>query len=434
MPMLKNALIFFGALILLASTANAAVVDVNITEQGVFSPATITITAGDSIRFVNSSDVVEPASDPHPTHTNYTALNVGQINTGSSATTQALTQVGTWGYHDHLATSITGTIIVVAKGSSTGGGGCPDCTPPGVGSLIVTPINHQSVIINWSTDEPAIFRVEFGNTTDYGSTTSPLSDDFGVDHSFIIKNLQPQAFYYYRIFVKDRAGNEDFSKYSTQYFRTLPIKIEATTTTSENPTIEKLTVVISKEEIIKEIKTELEVLQDQLYKELIKSDFSFKSSTQRGSKGEEIQALQILLSQDGSIYPEKQITGYFGPLTEKAVRRFQEKYGIETIGSVGPKTRAKLNQLLGRQSELPLVKIDSTLNFFWAMFWVWILHRWSPTAIAVVPMETSQGGEHPAPKTTHSSTGKPVVFWYADKTVKNLGKLPKTVHLGGFFD
>jgi len=50
------------------------------------------------------------------------------------------------------------------------------------------------------------------------------------------------------------------------------------------------------------------------------------------------------------LYPEGLITGYFGILSESAVKRFQERYGIARQGDggygfVGPKTRAKLNSL-----------------------------------------------------------------------------------------
>ena len=43
-------------------------------------------------------------------------------------------------------------------------------------------------------------------------------------------------------------------------------------------------------------------------------------------------------------------TNYFGPATLRAVQKFQEKYGIATVGvagygTVGPRTRAKLNEL-----------------------------------------------------------------------------------------
>ncbi|MEK7482143.1 MAG: peptidoglycan-binding domain-containing protein [Patescibacteria group bacterium] len=68
-----------------------------------------------------------------------------------------------------------------------------------------------------------------------------------------------------------------------------------------------------------------------------------------GLKNSSVSTLQGDLSTDSSIYPEKLVTGYFGPLTLKAVKRFQAKYGIIQTGYVGPLTRAKLNELFGGQ-------------------------------------------------------------------------------------
>jgi len=59
------------------------------------------------------------------------------------------------------------------------------------------------------------------------------------------------------------------------------------------------------------------------------------------------------LSQTPSIYPEGQVTGYFGKATEAAVKKFQEKYGIRITGEVGPQTRAKLNELYGSKEQQP---------------------------------------------------------------------------------
>lgn len=64
-----------------------------------------------------------------------------------------------------------------------------------------------------------------------------------------------------------------------------------------------------------------------------------------GSTGSEVTALQTALKGDATVYPEGLVTGYFGSLTEKAVKAFQTKYGIEAVGQVGPITRAKLNTL-----------------------------------------------------------------------------------------
>ena len=62
----------------------------------------------------------------------------------------------------------------------------------------------------------------------------------------------------------------------------------------------------------------------------------------RGSKGEDVRNLQKLLAKDKSIYPEGLVTGLFGPLTEKAVKKFQAKYNLPQVGKVSSATRELL--------------------------------------------------------------------------------------------
>jgi len=69
-----------------------------------------------------------------------------------------------------------------------------------------------------------------------------------------------------------------------------------------------------------------------------------------GQTGEEIKNVQTILAKDAAVYPEGQITGYFGPLTLAAVQKFQLKHGIAKasdlgFGIVGPATRAKLSEV-----------------------------------------------------------------------------------------
>ena len=76
----------------------------------------------------------------------------------------------------------------------------------------------------------------------------------------------------------------------------------------------------------------------------------------KGMKNDQVSTLQNWLSQDKDIYPDAIVSGYFGSLTEKAVQKFQEKYGIaapgeEGYGAVGPKTRAKLSEIFGGNSQ-----------------------------------------------------------------------------------
>jgi len=77
----------------------------------------------------------------------------------------------------------------------------------------------------------------------------------------------------------------------------------------------------------------------------------FTRSLHRGVTGDDVRQLQEFLARDSEIYPENLVTGYFGPLTEAAVQRFQLKHGIVTAGSAGygwfgPRTTAKLLELL----------------------------------------------------------------------------------------
>ncbi len=73
-----------------------------------------------------------------------------------------------------------------------------------------------------------------------------------------------------------------------------------------------------------------------------------------GSRDQQVTNLQKCLSEMEGIYPEKQVTGYFGNSTKAAVIRFQEEYAQEILapsgldagnGRVGPRTREKLNKL-----------------------------------------------------------------------------------------
>ncbi len=63
----------------------------------------------------------------------------------------------------------------------------------------------------------------------------------------------------------------------------------------------------------------------------------------KGMENGQVTRLQQILARDPFIYPEGLITGYFGPATERAVKAFQKKHGLEQVGYTGPMTRALLN-------------------------------------------------------------------------------------------
>ncbi|MDP3762806.1 MAG: peptidoglycan-binding protein [bacterium] len=74
---------------------------------------------------------------------------------------------------------------------------------------------------------------------------------------------------------------------------------------------------------------------------------SFANDLALGMKGDDVLRLQALLASDKEIYPEGTVSGYFGNLTAQAVKRFQTKHKLPSIGRVGPATRAKLAEIFG---------------------------------------------------------------------------------------
>lgn len=65
-----------------------------------------------------------------------------------------------------------------------------------------------------------------------------------------------------------------------------------------------------------------------------------------GVHSNEVAKLQSFLAKSGVIYPEGIVSGYYGPLTQKAVMQFQTSYDLPQVGRVGPLTMAKINELI----------------------------------------------------------------------------------------
>lgn len=111
-----------------ASEDNDAVTVVTLTDAG-FTPSTVTVAVGDTVRFVNdSSRGMWVGADEHPTHTEYDGTStrehcvngtaVGGTFDQCAATARGssyeftFTKAGTFGYHNHTGASSVGTVIV----------------------------------------------------------------------------------------------------------------------------------------------------------------------------------------------------------------------------------------------------------------------------------------------------------------------------------
>lgn len=78
-----------------------------------FTPSTLTIRQGDTVTFVNgSSTLVWPASDDHPVHDDLSGFDALEGLAEGEEYSFTFNEAGEWGYHNHLASTEGGTIIV----------------------------------------------------------------------------------------------------------------------------------------------------------------------------------------------------------------------------------------------------------------------------------------------------------------------------------
>lgn len=98
------------------------VVEVTHTTDG-FSPETVEVSVGDTVRWKSDTDNMWVATDVHPSHTVYSGTSLGdhcpdtdgndfdQCET-SNTYTFTFEQAGEWKYHNHVQSSQAGTVIV----------------------------------------------------------------------------------------------------------------------------------------------------------------------------------------------------------------------------------------------------------------------------------------------------------------------------------
>src|SRR5215510_9162868 len=102
--------------------------------------------------------------------------------------------------------ALTQAEIQSSMSSPVDGGPPPDTTPPVISAVNSTGVTSNGATINWTTNEPADSRVEYGTTTAYGSATT-LDTNLVTAHSQALTGLSPNTLYHYRVNSKDAAGN-----------------------------------------------------------------------------------------------------------------------------------------------------------------------------------------------------------------------------------
>ncbi len=78
-----------------------------------FEPQEITIALGDVVKFSSvRPHPFWPASDQHPAHSDYSAFDPRRPLSMDEVWEFQFTQAGQWDYHDHLNSTLTGTVHV----------------------------------------------------------------------------------------------------------------------------------------------------------------------------------------------------------------------------------------------------------------------------------------------------------------------------------
>lgn len=127
---------------------------------------------------------------------------------------------------------------------------------------------------------------------------------------------------------------------STSSTTTTPVVTSSTTvTTGTTSTFAALLEQLSKlTALFNSLKAQMMGVQSQI-KEV-------KEGLGQGASGDEVKAIQEFLASDSSVYPAGLKTGFFGPMTTEAIKRFQTKNGLEVTGAINTETKAALDALM----------------------------------------------------------------------------------------
>jgi thiol-disulfide isomerase/thioredoxin len=86
-----------------------------------------------------------------------------------------------------------------------------DIPSPNIQNVSVVNKTDTGATIEWTTDEPATSQVEYGETEDYGTTTT-LDEELTTSHSVTLDGLEPNTPYYYTVISQDANGNKGTSE------------------------------------------------------------------------------------------------------------------------------------------------------------------------------------------------------------------------------
>lgn len=100
--------------------------------------------------------------------------------------------------------------------------------------------------------------------------------------------------------------------------------------------------------LIDQLTAQVQALQEQITALSTRTDamLALTQDLGLGAEGSEVELLQRILASDPELYPEGLVTGFFGPLTQAAVKRFEARYELDGDGELDVRARAVVNSML----------------------------------------------------------------------------------------
>ncbi len=107
----------------------------------------------------------------------------------------------------------------------------------------------------------------------------------------------------------------------------------------------------NKQEYLTDVTAFLDNLEQQIKLLRARIDTGLKTNLVEGVTDADIKKIQEILASDPAIYPDGEITGYFGALTREALKRFQARHELKVTGMIDGDTRTILNEYLKEKWE-----------------------------------------------------------------------------------
>ncbi|MDE1988294.1 MAG: fibronectin type III domain-containing protein, partial [Patescibacteria group bacterium] len=166
----------------------------------------------------NSNSQIEYSTFADLTGSTITPSAPSDSTTSHSVTLSSLSQASTYYYRVKSSSNGIATTTSQIYQFTTG-----DSTPPVVSSITASPVIDTSAVINWTTDEPATSKVQYGINSGAFPFSSALDSTLTRNHSVSLLGLYYGTKYYYQVLSADGSSNATTSAENT--FTTLEQQI-----------------------------------------------------------------------------------------------------------------------------------------------------------------------------------------------------------------